>query len=145
MVYHFEVVVDHFQIMIADSVRGVDEDTTQLWDSTDGRVAQLPSRLFIAVGTVRYGGVVRVTVEVAGGPRTLPEEWEVLGEFSLEVPSGRVVLFGPEEAGDLHLAPTVPLEPALYSGCAFCKGADSVKDEMDLEGPDEYRIVLWKQ
>jgi hypothetical protein len=143
MRYEFEVDNDHFQLLLGDSEHGTGVDTTHLWDS-DNRVAMLPDeRHLVGLGTVRYGGRTRVLVEIAEEPPGPERQWEEKGEFSLDIPSGKLGIWGPE-AEALEEAATVSVLPGRYAGIAFVQRADAVEDEMAADGPDVYRVVLWR-
>jgi hypothetical protein len=143
MRYRFEIENDHFQILLGDRVYGPLVDTMHLWDS-GGRVAAMPNAPeLVGLGTARYGGKTRIEVEITTSPPGPQSGWTSMGELSLYVPSGELVLWGPE-ALNTDQAPAVTLEPGRYFGSAFSRGTDAVIDEMATEGPDEYVIVLWK-
>ncbi len=144
MRYQFDVEGDHFQILIGDRVRGPLVDTTELWESGGRIAAMLNAPELIGLGTARYGGKTRILVELELPPHGLVTPgWTPMGEFLLHIPSGEILLWGPE-AADLGNMSTVRLEPGMYHGRAFSRGTDAVLDEMASEGPDEYRIVLWR-
>lgn len=140
--HRVELTTDHFQLLFGDSLEAPFVDTTALWDSP-GRVASLSETPeLVGLGTVRYGGTTRLTIRVA----TLPQEplpgWQMMGRFELNVPSGRLVFWGPE-LEDIDQAPSIDLPIGRYRGMAFSHGTEAVVDEMADEGPDEYLVALW--
>ncbi|MEF2148458.1 hypothetical protein [Aquilutibacter rugosus] len=136
-----DVFADHFQVLMGDSVRAPLVDTTALWD-LPGRLGTLKGcSEIVGLGTIRYGGKTGITVRV-GDHQELPSpDWLLLGKFDLDVPSGRLIFWGPEIETTVS-APGVDLSPGGYEGTAFSRGEQNVHDEMDSEGPDEYLIVL---
>src|SRR5690606_13661776 len=136
-----DVVTDHFQLLIGDSVQAPLLDTTALWDSP-GRVASLKgSPELVGLGTVRYGGKTRVTLRVGDHLDESLRGWSLLGEFFLSVPSGELILWGPE-LENIHLASKVSVPKDGYQGAAFVRGAVLVTDEMSPDGSDEYLVTL---
>jgi hypothetical protein len=67
-----------------------------------------------------------------------------MGEFDMEIPSGRVIFWGPE-LEDINQAVAIELLPGCYRGMAFSRGTEEVVDEMAPSGPDEYLIFLQKK
>ena len=143
MHYTFDIENDHFQILLGDRDRGPLVDTTQLWGSA-GSVAVTPNAPeLVGLGTARYGGKTRVHVETSSSPPRPQSGWTEMGKFALYVPSGEIIIWAPESL-DLRKMPTVSIERGRYLGFAFSQGTDAVVDEMATDGPDEYRIVLWR-
>ena len=141
--HQLEVPTDHFQVLVGDAKRGPEVDTTHLWDAGGALVSLKGAPELVGLATVRAGGITRVEVDVLPGPFTVGDKWLDLGGFILSVPSGRIILWGPE-VNDLSQAPSLSLPPGRYEGRAFSRGTEAVKDEMAPNGPDEYRIVLWR-
>lgn len=140
-----EIVVDadHFQILVGDSARGPLVDTSALWDSAASIPTVDGAPELIAVPIARFGGTVRVEVDVVAAP---PEQeswpWESLGRFRLDVPSGEILLWGPELV-DLATAARVKVPKGSYFGEARARDRDQVSDEQSSDGPDRYRLLLW--
>jgi hypothetical protein len=137
----FAIQGDHFQFYLED-VRS-QADTSTIWDD-DALTRMLATGPgLLAVRTARYGGAVRVVVEVRA---TRPEEpltaWDRVVEASIEVPSGELILSAPEAAGAPDL-PRLTVPPGSYRALACYGGLDSVQDEEAKVGADHYRIVLW--
>jgi hypothetical protein len=140
-----EVVVkaDHFQILVGDGEKGPLVDTSGLWDSGSAIPSVSGARELIALPIARFGGNVRVEVDVLAQPpevQSLP--WESLGRFELDVSSGEVVLWGPEMP-DMNGATRIEVPNGSYSGEAFSRDTDQLSDEHATDGPDRYRLVLW--
>jgi hypothetical protein len=142
MRHEFEVVTDHFQFFLSDSLLGPESDTSAIWDQGGSVVTSPELPGIVAVATARYGGRTRVAVHIGHERPAASEGWEELGSFALTVPSGMVVLWGPE-VDDFDTVPRVPLDPGRYEGLVRARGTDEIEDEMDPDGPDEYEVVLW--
>jgi hypothetical protein len=140
-----EVVVksDHFQILVGDRDKGPLVDTSGLWDSGTAIPSVSGARELIALPIARFGGNVRVEVDVlAGALEVQLPPWESLGRFELDVSSGEVALWGPEMP-DMKAAARIEVPNGSYSGEAFSRDTDKLIDELATEGPDRYRLVLW--
>jgi hypothetical protein len=138
---HFILENDHFQFYAGDRKNGPYVDTSEIWGA-GGPFACVSSQPFlVGIGTVRYGGQTRIQVEVAERPVTISDDWTKLGDFDLDLPSGELLLWAPETP-DICRSASLRLSPGSYQGMAYCRGTNLVLDEMDEEGPDEYRIVL---
>jgi hypothetical protein len=140
----FSVKTDHFQLLLGDGQKGPTVDTSSLWDS-GGDVAVLPdARALVGIGTVRYGGSTRVQFEVLPGPSDGGGPgWTLKGTFELQVDSGEVVFWGPEQR-DIDSATRVDVPNGHYSGLVMSSGTERVTDEEAVEGPDVYRVVMWR-
>ena len=143
MRYDLEIENDHFQLLVGDRVRGPLVDTMELWKEGQEVVSRSRAQELVAIGTARFGGKVRVQVEIAPSEPGRRADWKVLGDFVLDVQSGELLLWAPE-SHDLNRTPTVPIDPGRYAGRAFSRCTDAVTDEMAHEGPDEYRLVVWR-
>lgn len=147
MNYTFEIAFDHFQILVGDLEHGPFLDTTELWSTTEKAIASLPNdHRLVAIGTARFGGKTNFSIKLTDGSSAIPNErseWTVLGEFQLDIPSGKLAIWAPETTDIKHI-PQLSLQPGFYWGRAYSQGTDLVVDEMDVEGPDEYLIVLWR-
>ena len=141
--HQFELLTDHFQFLFGDAIEGPRADTTNLWDA-DGSIGVIEEEpVVIGVATVRHGG--RTTV-LLGVHESRPAEelgWRSLGEFTLSLPSGKVLLWAPE-TDDVEASPSLALEPGTYRGVAMVHGDEEVSDEKASEGPDRYKVVLWR-
>ena len=136
-----EVVTDHFQLLFGDEAEAPRVDTSMLWDNP-GRVVTLSDfPALVGLGTVRYGGTTRLTIRTADYQETPTPDWQIMGSFEINVPSGRLIFWAPE-LEDLDRAPIIELPPGHYQGRAFIRGSEELHDEMASDGPDEYLIVL---
>jgi hypothetical protein len=145
MQQRIELNTDHFQFLVGDRLRGPYADTTHLWDTGES-VATLPNApVLIGVATARYGGKTRIAVEVIdGNPATPDGNWQKVGSFSINTSSGSLILWAPESV-DLSCLPTIQVQAGTYDGLVFSSGTEDVIDELALDGPDEYLIVLWRR
>lgn len=140
--HQIEVPTDHFQFMFGDKQQGPLLDTSSLWDGA-GHVAQLPGHSeLVGMGVVRSGGRIRLMVDVRNNEASEDCEWHPLGKFHLAVPSGEILFWSPESE-DLESCPAISLPAGDYLGLASARGMEQVSDESELEGPDEYRIIIW--
>lgn len=140
MRYDFEIRTDHFQVLLGDAARGATADTSNLWADAGRGSSVARSRALVAIGTARYGGSTRIRVEVER-VEPEPEGWSEIGRFPLELSSGELSFWSCEVP---DAAFTIRLEPGTYVGRAFSRGTEAVVDEEAEEGPDEYRVVLWR-
>ena len=141
----FEIQTDHFQFYFGDARHGPGADCEGMWDEGGALVLVMgPDRDVFGVGTVRYGGTTHIQAGVVAGRAEVSAaaEWEILGEFQLEVPSGKVLFWAAEDA-DLTGAQAIQLAPGKYRGLVQASGADAVEDAMDKDGPDVYRVSFW--
>jgi hypothetical protein len=135
------VSTDHFQFYLGDRKRGPFIETSGLWEKGE-KVAFVPdSPELVGVLTARYGGKTRIHVDVGGTADEASKGWSELGEFTIFVPSGEIIFWGPEMS-EIKSCPSIKLPPGRYRGKAYSRGTDEISDEMDEEGPDEYRIEL---
>lgn len=140
-----EVVVkaDHFLVLVGDRDRGPLVDATGRWDARTGSLSVSGARELIVLPIERFGGDVRVEVDVRAEPlKVQPLPWESLGRFELDVSSGEIVLWGPE-LPDLEGAARVKVPNGSYSGEAFSRDTNQIIDELAPDGADRYRLVLW--
>lgn len=143
MRHDIEIENDHFQFLAGDRVRGPLVDTMGLWKDGQEVVAPPGAPELVVIGTARFGGKVRVQVEIASSEPEQQADWSAMGDFVLHVPSGELLLWAPEFP-DLKRAPIISIDPGRYAGRAFSRCTGAVADEMAPEGPDEYRLVLWR-
>jgi len=133
----FIVEVDHYQFYVENAQ--LQADTSVLWDerASDDRLDVLPG--LVAVGTARYGGSIRVTIELATTrPADLSfDEWDHVVECSLAVQSGDMVLSSPAGPGRQRFR----VSPGMYRVLVLYGGLDTVVS--DYEGDDHYYIILW--
>lgn len=143
MKHTIDVRTDHFQLLFGDRDLAPNVDTTRLWAS-DGPVATLlSSPEIVGVGTIRFGGLTHVAVEVTEDlSAPTDRDWTILGTFTLSVPSGALVFWGPESPRPTEGPKVILPAPGTYQGILLAQGIDQVKDEMAPDGPDIYRLVL---
>ena len=93
----------------------------------------------VGVPTVRYGGTSLVSVNYKA--TDVPEGWQVLGPFVVDIPSGEMIFWAPET---IEIVDTrkVSLPPGRYQGTVYARGEEQVVDEMAEDGPDEYLVVV---
>ena len=139
--HDLEINFDHFQFLIGDSDRGPLVDTSTLWDASQPIGTMPDVREVIGIPTVRHGGKLNVSINITDSLEINDDSWFFVGEFEINVPSGKLLLWGPE-AADLDQLPVIALSPGRYSAAAYSRGTDDVSDEMEDEGPDEYCVVL---
>lgn len=143
MRYELEIQTSHFQFLVGDRKRGPLANTTPLWKGGGGAVATSPDLPeVVGIGTVRYGGLTRVSVEITDTRPSSNEDWTELGCFSIDVTSASLALWGPEEV-NLGTMRSIPLPSGRYSGVVLLHGAEEPCDEAAQDGPEEYRLVLW--
>src|SRR4029079_8281060 len=137
----FVIPIDHFQFFAGDRRLGPLVDTSDIWRN-NAKVAYLSgSPELVGIGTVRYGGRARVQIEFAENTNQIESDWTKLGEFTLALPTGELVLWAPESV-DIRNCPSLRLPSGTYQGEAYSRGTLDVMDEMEEDGPDEYRIIL---
>lgn len=116
IVVRYHLFISHGQFYAGDS--NLDWDPGEIWNeqtSADG-VAVMPEALGIL--TIRYGGYVEITIEVADRrPEEWWEAWDQVVETSIALPSGSLQLSSP--ATDFASAPYITLEPGTY-GVRVC-------------------------
>ena len=119
--HDLEVETDHFQFYFGDARKGPVTETGSLWDA-GGDVVVGPDRDVVGVGTVRDGGTTRIQAGVVPGRATIGAEpgWRTLGEFQLDVPSGKVRFWAAED-GDLTW-PSPELDPHGPAGSRGTRG-----------------------
>ena len=132
--------VDHGQFYLADV--NYDSDTSAIWEAhaLEELVATLPD--IIAVSTMRLYGDIKVSVEihVQSLLYTL-EPWDHVVKCSLAVGSNAVMVFAPETS--YSEAPSLPIEPGIYTVLIFYENMAQITDETALTGNDTYHLLLW--
>jgi hypothetical protein len=137
------VKADHFQILVGDRAQGPLVDTSGLWDS-EGPIPSVDGiRALIALPIARFGGTVHVEIDICSErPPSGLSPWEDLGSFEIDVPSGELLLWGPETL-DMAEAASVRVPAGSFRGQALALNANQLTDELASDGPDRYRLVLW--
>ena len=145
------VEADHFQILLGDRCGAPFADTTDLWRSDQPIGVLADCAELVGVSVARFGG--KLTVEVDLSCTTMDEStsttatdrddgqegWDRLGEFLLCLPTGELIVWGPEQ--DPESAMSLEVGPGLYACRAYSTNTARIRDEMAVEGPDRYRIV----
>ena len=140
MQHEFIISGDHFQIYVEDE--NSNADTSEIWNNQTSNDMLAVASGLIAVGTIRYGGDVALTVEVLDRRPTDPlEHCDQVAECSINISSGRIVISSPE--GELSKAPRITVPPGTYRALVCYSNLDSVIDENNPKGEDLYRIILW--
>lgn len=134
-------VTDHFQVLFGDARAAPFVDTSRLWDASGRVVTMHGFPTLVGLGTARFGGPTRLIVRANGAQAYPTSDWKAMGNFEVDVPSGRLIFWGPE-LEDIAHAPGTDLPPGHYEGSAFSRGEEEVRDEMSSDGPDEYLILL---
>lgn len=136
--------VDHGQFYVEDET--LEDPLGWDIDATFARVARdhfgITPAGFV-VGTVRHWGDTDIVVDVRAEAPTPPfDTWDHVVECGLAVPSGQITISAPETTGT-PMVPRIRLAPGQYRAMVFYGALDSVTDELDPEGEDHYRVVLW--
>ncbi len=95
----------------------------------------------VTVFTASHWTVTQVTVGLHGERPTLAlDDWDHVVEAGLNLTSGEMRLYGPEDTGVNEAAITLPqgAYSLLVSGCGF----DTINEFGD-EGADTYELRLW--
>ena len=140
--YSFNLPTDHFQFYVEDSQTTV--DTSTIWDDKTevDRIALAAG--FIAVTTVRFGGLT--TIELTfhhESPAYSVDDWHHIVHCSIMLESGKIIIHSPEL--DYVDAPIVIVEPGNYEVLVLFSNLDGFDDEMDMMGDDFYKLAFWKE
>jgi hypothetical protein len=137
-VHRFDVVADHFQVIVADE--GWDEDLGELWTPTAADQMLAQGDRIISIGTLRC---VTLPVEI----QIVPERPEVpladvdhLVEGSLSIQSGTLLVETCE--GSIECAPRIAVPAGTYQVLYAARGIRTIKDEYGA-ADDVYRVYLW--
>lgn len=137
----FKLDFDHFQFLVGDKHEGPLVDTTKMWDLSSPIGVVHGIDYIAGISTVRMGGKLSVIVRVTEDHSQKETEWNTLGQFDIDLPSGQMILWAPETFA-LDDAPVVHVVPDRYHAVAYSRNTEKVNDEMSSEGPDEYCIVI---
>lgn len=140
MQYEYTIITDHYQFYVEDEECSA--DTSTIWDTSQGGGLLAVNSCLISIGTVRYGGETRVIIQVLDRrPIDAVDEYDHVVEASIEVPSGRLVVWSPEN--EFSTAPRISVRPGIY-GVRVCYGnTNAVADTNATSGDDYYKVVLW--
>lgn len=103
-------------------------------------VAILPDA--IGIQTARNTTVPVEVVVDEKAPDDNFSDYDRVNECSLEVPSGKLVVMGNDYFPE---AKRIEVTPGTYRVRIYYKNLDSVIDDAEQEGEDEYKVVLWPQ
>lgn len=111
MQYEYTIITDHYQFYVEDEECSA--DTSTIWDTNQGDGLLAVTSCLIGAGTVRYGGETRVIVHVLKRrPIDGFDECDHIVEASIDVPSGRLVVWSPEN--EFSMAPRIRVQPGIY-------------------------------
>lgn len=138
MKQQLELFADYFQFYLQDEQSEGDLSNSWTEKAVSDMLAIAPS--VIGVGTVRNMDVP-VEVEVLDSqPNDNFDDWDHVTEASLDVPSGHIIIAGCTDY--LPDAARIIVNPGTYKVRIYYGALDSV-DELQLDGNDHYRVVLW--
>lgn len=138
--YTFSIPCDHFQFTVED-LHAV-QDSSDIWDdaAADAMVAVAPG--LIAIGTVRFGGVIDLEIELHSIRPVLDfTDWDQVVECGIDVRSGQLLITHPE--GLLSEASQLIMPARTYRALILFGNLQRVVDNNAATGDDHYRIVLW--
>lgn len=140
MNYHFILEGDHYQFYIEDEQCHV--DTSHIWENDTKSLGVVSAHGLIGITTARFGGTLPVTLEVYSTcPQIEYELWERVVQCSIEVLSGSLVIWSPEN--DWSTAPRIMLEKRTYSILVCFDKVNSIQDEFAFTGEDTYHLMFW--
>ncbi|WP_051304531.1 hypothetical protein [Chitinilyticum litopenaei] len=133
-----ELFADYFQFYLQDE--DCQNDLSEAWTAEAVR-----DLLAVAPGIVGVGTMRNMDVPVAidlreGEPDIQFGDWDHISEFSIDVPSGKLVVAGCSDY--FPKATRIPLEPGSYQGRVLCQGLATLSED-GLEGQDHYTVQLW--
>jgi hypothetical protein len=128
----FEVNAEYYQFYLMDDERQPRIPDPVLREDMSRRVRVAPH---IVVVHTASNTKVPVSVEVlAHAPSEDLSNWDHVAEFSLDLPSGRVVLAGCTDY--LAACPRIVTAPGSYRGRVFSAG-------LSERASERYRVALW--
>lgn len=137
-----EGVADHFQVLVGDKEQGPNVDTTSLWDGRSAVPCVEGFDELFAIPLRGFGG--RVVVEIVvleSEPWQAQNPARLIGRFVLDVPSGEIVLWGPE-AREISSQPHVQAGVGKFDGELYCYEGSHVEPGDFSQGDDSYHLVL---
>ncbi len=150
MLTRYTIETSYHQIYVVDS-NYVYSDSVNMWDPpalsyliedniAEPLLGKTPSDS-IVISTKRWGVKMGVEVELLEHrPILETDAWDHVVECSLNVPSGRIIIYGLMYGA--HNAPTFDIAPGTYNAFVYYGGFDSLSED-GLEGNDHYRVTLW--
>lgn len=139
--HKLNIFADYHQFEIRDE--SSESDFSDGWDEETIHtmlVATLPDA--IGIGTARNATVPVEVVVDEQAPVDDFSEYDRVNECSLEVTSGRIVVSGNEYYPE---AKRIEVTPGTYRVRIYYKNLNTVTDDAETEGEDEYKVVLWPQ
>lgn len=138
--FEFQLFADYFQFYLEND-SGAETDRSSLWTPEAVKNLLAVSPGVIGIGTVR-NMTVPVTVEILDGePMEDTGAWDQVSECSLEVPSGRIVVYGCTDY--LPDAARINVTPGIYKARIYY-GKLAALSEDGLQGEDHYTVVVWQ-
>ncbi len=135
-IYRFKLSAEFNQFYLQDELAEGEVD----WTEEEGRNKLALSFGIIAVGT-NCDRVVPVEVQILSSEPPLNlESWDHLAECSIDVPSGRLVVYGCFE--DFATAARINLEPGRYRARVCYGNQYSCNDYFGCS--DYYSVMLWR-
>jgi hypothetical protein len=139
--YELKILADHYQIYLQDDGTQIPEmgpwrTAKETWTR---RLAVAPG--LIAVDTASYRFVPVVVEGLDKEPSEGFGAWEHVVEASLDVKSGRLVVYGPTQ--DFGSAKRIALAAGSYRVRVSSRGLSTVPPN-GLTGDDSYRVQLWR-
>jgi hypothetical protein len=140
MRHNINLKTDHFQFYLANE--GCDVDTSEIWNPTTSHQRFALEDCLLSVGTVRYGGQTKIVVDVLDEPPKYDfDDADHIVTGSLRLDAGMLGIYAPETDEDNVV--WIELAAGTYQFLVLYKNGDTVQDEMDAEGNDEYHVLLW--
>ena len=141
MVFHYQIVADHYQWYLEDaSARSETSADSEFWNAAAMYDAMANARDMISFGTVRWG-VVTVSIAVRdGAPQDDVAAWDHVVDAAIETPSGELLVANCTEPRES--AERIKLAPGVYNLRAYYGNLD-VDDNESENGDDFYNVVLW--
>ena len=137
--YEFELFADYHQFYLQDEEAEGDLSDNWTEQAVESLLALAPGTT--GVGTVR-NMIVPVTIEVHDGE---PEKdfalWEQINEWSIDVPSSKIVVAGCTDY--FPDAARISVEPGTYRARVFYGDLDTLSED-GLDGDDKYKVALWR-
>lgn len=130
---------DYRQFWLHDADADLDQ-TERLWTEQTTKDMLAVGSGIVCVGTVR-NWYAPVTIDISDTePMEPPDAWDHITECSLDVPSGRLVIY--DRIADWETPrETVAVPPGTYRVRVHCGALE--RQHTPLEGDDYYMVALW--
>ena len=141
--HQLDILVDHGQFWLDNCDRDKAFDDLNILYSSDALARHLGAAPgLLVIFTARHYGNVRLTILLrANQPTDNFTSWDNVAEGSIELPSGRLAVYGPESYPPA--SPPLALPRGVYRVRVYAGGIEALEDEFMQEGPDHYRAVFW--